>query len=1144
MPLFCFPNPDALRLSLASGIVPADVAVEPARAETDGAGRIWVEFPSGFPKEAIAALTRIGVTIHGPGIGPKLQAVTRWAELLPLKPNPGAAMSGRVLIEVPDGHLTQTVTAIQRLRSQPIEVRLVGTGNLSWIVLSDPSPSLMLLLNDQTRETKVFVEHGTRVWIESGWVHPLEQHIAAPDQHSVMLRAGHPWQVVRNEPVHQESQQFVLRAVQNPKRVERPASLSMPISLRLRRCPEPHPEVILWTIPGDGSAELASLANETDERVLRRYRVAVVNSDPQQWTVLQAINSNAKNPPLLPDIRGYVPHSVLSNVFLPAGYQLTPSIRPHILARTIGLKAGHIVWLQLNDGGTFTRHRVPLKSFQNLADIVRYQVAPTAKLRGLGQRTPIFSLPRFVVETEPQSPVFITRSESRRNAPDAPSQGSRDGWLSRSIGRVAGKLLSGKAIAQTGKKYRKPDQPLPTPLAAAPVRVLDKLSSPQVLLMGNEWTTRRLELEQRILTDLPRLPPAARALLWTELAEVYTAVGYPADAAVCWLNAIWDDDPPPLKWLSYWLAAESRASRLTRGPLELPVLLNEVRSAQAARVAMAYLCWGAAQPSPPTELFVHLGDLVGLLDDHEEELPARGVWLARLAVSKLTDGDALGLARCQDRVFQRLVEKGPGLDLDAPSFLRFRGVAAGERFSTAREWLIRIRDPIHRWLSRLTTSGRLQWAGIDGELTNTTAYADLMVAWGLSVVGDRTRSKELENHASRVLLESTGAGLDPAVPRILLATFTDRIRAAQDGRAAAPILRSELRVELGQLDDLARYAVDKLRATIGILEPNELVNAYQRRDLAGFLSTDALGQRLTQFLTTRAPLPQVSNGWSLLAVDAADPPATTMPRIIFTLLEMAPYLDPQLVAAVIPQTIRAIELIPEWVRLGIPHADATTMTNRFGRRMLVAACHAASLFHLPDSFRAATEALIERCETPDSVTAILFEPIAGTYFRCLRRLGLTQLAAVLLSRLRGGSEAGPRELGLTVGLFAIGDEDAGSRVLNAARDRLFVKSIGDDRDRTSVAIAYATALAHAPPRIALGRLEELFLRLDMVSTAGATNRYYTLKPLQLIDTVIRAVVSDDFSLGPGVRGWLDDDEFLIRLRVTRELQAALNRMEG
>jgi hypothetical protein len=60
-----------------------------------------------------------------------------------------------------------------------------------------------------------------------------------------------------------------------------------------------------------------------------------------------------------------------------------------------------------------------------------------------------------------------------------------------------------------------------------------------------------------------------------------------------------------------------------------------------------------------------------------------------------------------------------------------------------------------------------------------------------------------------------------------------------------------------------------------------------------------------------------------------------------------------------------------------------------------------------------------------------------------------------------------------------------------------------------------------------------------VTTHGATNRYFTLKPLELIDTVVRAVVSDDFALGPGVRGWLDDDEYLIRRRITRDLEAAL-----
>ena len=56
---------------------------------------------------------------------------------------------------------------------------------------------------------------------------------------------------------------------------------------------------------------------------------------------------------------------------------------------------------------------------------------------------------------------------------------------------------------------------------------------------------------------------------------------------------------------------------------------------------------------------------------------------------------------------------------------------------------------------------------------------------------------------------------------------------------------------------------------------------------------------------------------------------------------------------------------------------------------------------------------------------------------------------------------------------------------------------------------------------------------------GSTNRYFTLKPLELIDTVVRSVVTEDFALGPAVRGWLDDDEFLIRRRIHRDMAAVL-----
>jgi hypothetical protein len=105
-----------------------------------------------------------------------------------------------------------------------------------------------------------------------------------------------------------------------------------------------------------------------------------------------------------------------------------------------------------------------------------------------------------------------------------------------------------------------------------------------------------------------------------------------------------------------------------------------------------------------------------------------------------------------------------------------------------------------------------------------------------------------------------------------------------------------------------------------------------------------------------------------------------------------------------------------------------------------------------------------------------------------------------------------------------------------------VTGVRDDRDRTATALAYAAALEHAAPRVALGRLQELFLRLDMVTATGATNRYFTLAPLALVDTALRAVVGEDSALGPRVRAWLDDDEFLTRRRVARDLAEALRRL--
>src|SRR3954465_9680373 len=122
MPAFCFPNPDALRLALASGSVPPEVARGPVRAATDAHGRPWVELPTGFPKDAAAALGRIGVTLHGPGVGPPLATASRWAELVPLRPVPEAPPAERTLVELPAERLARFVTELRRTAPQPLAV--------------------------------------------------------------------------------------------------------------------------------------------------------------------------------------------------------------------------------------------------------------------------------------------------------------------------------------------------------------------------------------------------------------------------------------------------------------------------------------------------------------------------------------------------------------------------------------------------------------------------------------------------------------------------------------------------------------------------------------------------------------------------------------------------------------------------------------------------------------------------------------------------------------------------------------------------------------------------------------------------------------------------------------------------------------
>jgi hypothetical protein len=46
----------------------------------------------------------------------------------------------------------------------------------------------------------------------------------------------------------------------------------------------------------------------------------------------------------------------------------------------------------------------------------------------------------------------------------------------------------------------------------------------------------------------------------------------------------------------------------------------------------------------------------------------------------------------------------------------------------------------------------------------------------------------------------------------------------------------------------------------------------------------------------------------------------------------------------------------------------------------------------------------------------------------------------------------------------------------------------------------------------------------------------------VVEAMVLAAVSDDFTLGADARRWLDDDEYLIRRRVHADVRASAGRM--
>ncbi|HEY3789106.1 MAG TPA: hypothetical protein VGL71_09635 [Urbifossiella sp.] len=1154
MAVLLFPNLDVLRLALANGVAPRDAAFAPARSGIDSHGRTWIEPTRPLSRDALAALGRLGVqTLHsGDSAGILVQS---WAELLPLKR--AAISTGPILFEMPNAMLARIAAACRRLGSTSLNVQLLNDDEQrAWLICESPPTSLLLRAQEPNSEIEAFIEQVPGLWVRAGWSHPLPNHLPRPAGRLLWLQP--PRSVVeRSEPIPIPTfQEYALTA--HPKatpslRLGLPNRV--PIRLTLQRTSE-YSRELAWVFPGASAERFWEFCAGANERLLRQFEAAAINTNGTPRVIVRPAKG-LRIPPFLPlAADGYHADPRIAGLYIPSRRALRPVLRPRELTDLLSVTADRFMWLEAGPNGEAVPLSVPVASFQPVPVLLQYAAPAAIQLTAESQRASPFAFERFASLVQEERWVELEEPESvsrravaGRDYPVAPPRSDeRHNWFARTIDRLLKPFKRPEPVVEPEANLEPPPRPRKPERSPSP-RVEQTLASPDALVHGQDRATRRHHLESRLLGEFPRLGPQPRAAGWTELAEVYAATGNPADAAICWINAAWDARTPQIAWLEQWLLAECRTARQA-GPIpSLDRWLSEPGRFGAGRVVAAYAVLGAHQAMPPADLIAALPRVIGFLDQHFEDLPARSAWLARLAITQLCAGDALGLARWRDRILARLRDKGPGLDLDEPSFLRFHGTASPDRFQTAREWLVRTHKPILDWVGRLGSPGRLQWAGIDSESECTAAYAHLMLAWGLGCLGERTRSRDWTARARKVLGHIGGPGIDPAVHPILSEAFHERIRDVQEGRTPKPGLPPRLRERIEQLNDvhLGRYAVDKLRRHSRILEPVGSGRDFGGLDLRVFRGPDLLGERLQLLADRSDPAVLAEEAKQILAACAAAPSSANVPRAALTLLDLAPQLDAPLIAPILELAVPAASWMESWLE-ACSWSDAVRADRlpRFLRRLLDSAFTAAAWCNQWPVVRPLVEYLLRRGGS-DPALRIALGRASGPLFRSLRKLGYRAEAESLLHLLDPGRGAWPADspsfppsqFGLAVGWFAVGDEEAGNRILDDARNRLFVARTGDDRDRTELAIAYAEALGFAPPRIALGRLEEIFQLLDRVSITGSTNRYFTLRPLQLIDTVVRSVVTEDFALGPAVRGWLDDDEFLIRRRIHRDMAAVL-----
>jgi hypothetical protein len=1056
-----------------------------------------------------------------------------WPQMLPLAKDPHGPQVGDktpVLFELAgEDSLAPLVGEILRLGNDRQSYRWLSDGDHATALLRVVGPPYYSLLRALDREGEpgapvAYREAASRVWTQLGWTHPLAEHLRPPPGELLLCRPPNDWHYVPEAKYH-DIYDVIDFALPHTPRTWSDAKWERRITVPLRLARGGSVEgAELWLLRGDGIAQLEDLVRHADDHLLGRLAFAVANHDRERLVVVRTRPSKLAPPVLVLDGLALRPYLRLPNLFLPVGARLHPPLRRDTVVKLLANDSAKVVWLMPHDDGSFTPESIPDDAFRPLSQWIDYLFDHEAKALTTWTRSMTFDFEAFVCHERGEE-------KEKPKPPPKPSKKAKP---------TPANEENAEASEERGRVRRNRKVDPFVDLAASP---------------PSELETRLRECERQFQEMTTPLDDPQRQELWREMARLGGALGQQGDAAICWSHGLWEEARLSPDWGLAWYRQE------TKPPTDPPSSVADFLKRHTAdppthatlRRFAAYLLWAVSTEQPPADLRTHVQKLQQHLERHEHFLGVRSTWLAWHALHRLSGGDVLTLARARDRLLERLHLHGLAVDLDLPLFLRTRGDSASQRFRQIREHAVRL----HRLV--------LEWAKTGPSLDHralTPAYIDLIFAYGMARLGDTAECHRLLGLADDVL-----ANRDD-VHAWLHEAYRFRVLRALEGRPGAERLPDELlaRLESNENPDylqhmekderekakdqlrLERYKIDRLRAASRIIEPHEKVEPYRRwhgrfadelsqtlATLADVNNRDELAEKLQKLLSPK----QKFKG-------AANPEA----RILLSAMELAPRLGEAFAGGLLDRVPAVLAGNKDPVVRALVLEKGLFLAAHFDR--------AGDVQVFVDHFDELLEPGAKDTPPVENLVGLLSQSVRG-----LRKLGRREEVGALLDRMelllrsdptlqdpkalanaRGKSLA--LLLKLAEGKFFFGQEEQARAILDQTRETLLRRDLLASSaasvsavPQKEVACAYLSALGQAPMDLALARVMELFRRLEGIGDSFTTTTHYSLSRLEVVEAVVLALASDDFAMDRDARRWLDDDEFLVRRRIHRDVREAM-----